>query len=730
MVFTEKGSCRSLAHKCMLTNIMCGPCLHHDSFSDRTLRTLCDEGSEKKDGVCLILHASERDERMLARDANEEEGSQPTQRTKRKQRSRSAPPAPPIGNPTIKPPGRRKKKGRLTEEGDGFRATVKKFREGLEVKNVGAVEKGILQILAGTDKICINPTGASKATKSRENTTAGALLNGVASLASKETSHVYRDKIVKNAYKKAPTLAAPLATSDASAAHSIANKKVTAKMHSVNQAVLDNYCSVIKDDLTTPKARRPYIALFAGTDGVTRPMAEKMIGYLINEFEWKKARLHAKWPGALKQTPKVKAFRQRVSTLKLQRLLHHLEAPGNLQRYAYGTKLLQLAEGTDASATVNIDKVDRLKKTIDLTVEYIMSLEADMMDGFGEEEIQEEERCACRERDTYRRCRLKDKHQGKHKFTGKGSLSVTAVRNLVKTLTGDDIKRLSGLDDTKVLKGRENFNRMRRLSEEICNNVTQRKEFISRIDDCEVYYLTDFQNHLQRDGDQKCHCLTCGFCEEDDAAAGIECANRQTHKNCCVKCTESYGIIEDLRTEFMLQQAAIVALGGSALERQEDQELSRDLDRAGEDLTEYRSHLARHQAEQDFDALELNDLQDDTAVIVSDFKMKILSCFFRENQLKWFGKRGTSCLGFMIISNSTCSEARRQGIKEVKFIMTMTDAALQDEQCVASAKHEVYTKHLVPKITKVSFHSDGAGCFKAVGVPQSCSTSLDSLDWY
>ena len=31
--------------------------------------------------------------------------------------------------------------------------------------------------------------------------------------------------------------------------------------------------------------------------------------------------------------------------------------------------------------------------------------------------------------------------------------------------------------------------------------------------------------------------------------------------------------------------------------------------------------------------------------------MKILACFFRKNQALFFGKRGTSLLGFMVITN-------------------------------------------------------------------------------
>ena len=150
------------------------------------------------------------------------------------------------------------------------------------------------------------------------------------------------------------------------------------------------------------------------------------------------------------------------------------------------------------------------------------------------------------------------------------------------------------------------------------------------------------------------------------------------------------------------------------LELQELEEIDADLSRAEADLIEYRSHLARHKAESDFDAEELQSLEDDQALVISDYKMKILACFFRENQQRWFGKRGTSCIGFMIVTNSTDPAVRAKGIKEVKFVMMLTDDTVQDEWEVACAKYEICTNHLPEGIKRVCFHSDGAGNFRSV----------------
>ena len=113
-----------------------------------------------------------------------------------------------------------------------------------------------------------------------------------------------------------------------------------------------------------------------------------------------------------------------------------------------------------------------------------------------------------------------------------------------------------------------------------------------------------------------------------------------------------------------------------ALQRLE--ELRYDIECRKNDLVEFRSHLARHLSEEEKAKEELANLADDEAIVTSDYKMKILSCFFRKNQKKWFGKRGTSMLGFMITTNPKDEEQRAKGVKEVNFVMMVTDDTLQD----------------------------------------------------
>jgi len=63
----------------------------------------------------------------------------------------------------------------------------------------------------------------------------------------------------------------------------------------------------------------------------------------------------------------------------------------------------------------------------------------------------------------------------------------------------------------------------------------------------------------------------------------------------------------------------------------------------------YRSHIAQAKHESEWDNDFYSNLGEDECILVLDFKMKILSSFYREKSKDWFSKRGFSCLGAMII---------------------------------------------------------------------------------
>jgi hypothetical protein len=107
---------------------------------------------------------------------------------------------------------------------------------------------------------------------------------------------------------------------------------------------------------------------------------------------------------------------------------------------------------------------------------------------------------------------MKEKiHEGRCKFTPKGSICMSTATELIQSLTANDIKRLAGLDDVKVLKGRENFETLCKFAEKYCKAGKERQMALDQINQAELFYQTDYVGHLERESSHKCDCLTCGF---------------------------------------------------------------------------------------------------------------------------------------------------------------------------------------------------------------------------
>ena len=388
---------------------------------------------------------------------------------------------------------------------------------------------------------------------------------------------------------------------------------------------------------------------------------------------------------------------------------------------------------------VTLENIERSKKASRLAAEFVIQTFEEVTALTSTDVPESHLRCQKLERDSYRRCLCKRDHTRNCKFTPPGSISMTTATELIKSLTGNDIKKLSGLDDVKTERGRENFVRMRRLAGQLCS-LEEAPALKKEVDDTELYHKTDFDHHLSRQAEHSCSCLTCGFWNKGTATHAKKklwvtlskislnlfrsiisstlylqtirmTSNAPPDTNAHVrKCTQGYRILAILEERARANRLA----ANGVLEKQQIEEMLHEIVLAKEDLDEYRSHLSRLKTEAEFDQKELEELADDIAKIISDWKMKLLACYFRENQAKFFGKRGVSLLRFMIVTNLQDKKSRVADLKDVRFVMMINEDTLQDEWSVMCAKQEIYSNHLPEFISKVKFQSDGAGCFSSM----------------
>jgi hypothetical protein len=227
----------------------------------------------------------------------------------------------------------------------------------------------------------------------------------------------------------------------------------------------------------------------------------------VSRQEWWRIGVHTRYPGAFKPVEKEKRFCCRVDSDVLRKLVSFLNSPGNLQQYVFGTQVREILGGTDS---VHLGNVSRLKNLDKLVGDFIKSVIGEMDAMLAHNLPKTENCCICLDRHSMQRCMKERKHSGKCNFTPKGSVSASTIQDLIQSFTAGDIKSLSGLDDVRVLKGRDNFKSLRVIAKKVCK-YEDADATVKKIDDCEIFYQTDYVPHLAKVGSHSCNCLTCGF---------------------------------------------------------------------------------------------------------------------------------------------------------------------------------------------------------------------------
>jgi hypothetical protein len=283
------------------------------------------------------------------------------------------------------------------------------------------------------------------------------------------------------------------------------------------EAVIDHVAGLSKT-----RERRPFLAAAAAKNH-RKKTVEEVFGVNITHDEWHNINVHAIYPGPFVEAQRKPFSRRKVSKDVLVKMLQYLDLPGNLQKYAVGRKIVALFHQTSYA---ELDNVARMKKVTRLAAEFICSLSAEL-DNIGLSQSdpavaalpESDKRCQHFEDATLRRCMCERGHEGKHRLTPPGSISLTTAMELIQSMTFSEIKRLTGLDDIKVSKGRENFELMRQLAKIYCP-AEQYQSMVKRIDDHELFCQTDLTLHYKSVGGHRCNCLTCGFFSEGKSRMG------------------------------------------------------------------------------------------------------------------------------------------------------------------------------------------------------------------
>ena len=215
--------------------------------------------------------------------------------------------------------------------------------------------------------------------------------------------------------------------------------------------------------MTNTSLRRPILACLRTIERdenkekrLSKVHVEDALNCRISHREWHNIGIHARYPGPFVPVHRKKSFKNRVDGQELLKLLHFLDSPGNLQKYAFGTQVLQLLDG---SQSVTAACVHRHQKLETLSIKFIRAL-SDEMAGIASEVLPESnDRCQQLEERTLRRCIKHRGHGRKCAYSHKAvsPISLKTTKMLISALTASEVKKLTSLDAFKVFKGRENF---------------------------------------------------------------------------------------------------------------------------------------------------------------------------------------------------------------------------------------------------------------------------------
>ena len=268
----------------------------------------------------------------------------------------------------------------------------------------------------------------------------------------------------------------------------------------------------------------------------TKPRAEEMLGEKISRYEWRHAKMHALYPGAMKPVEVIKYSRSRFNTDALVNFLGYLDG-NHLQNHAYGDKDYKAANG----ASIQLDAVSTTATASKILKDYAAKFKTSPSSS------QNESKCGKKNHLTDLCCCLPKSHEGQCSFTSKEMLSHCSVKRILAGLTKGALKSKAGLDDEDVLKGSNSIERLVEIFEELAPTVGLTKEecktMKARIDKILQYHKTGFVLHLKKEAERSCQCISCGLHSDTEP---VPCQYRECSASACAECEESFQVFSEL----------------------------------------------------------------------------------------------------------------------------------------------------------------------------------------
>ena len=379
----------------------------------------------------------------------------------------------------------------------------------------------------------------------------------------------------------------------------------------------------------------------------------------VTEWQIKRARHHARVNGPGAAVDKTFRHRVKLDMKKVDHFIDFVSRPYYHQDVAYGVRKLKLENGD----TITMPNVVRTVTRSTMITQYLQ-------------------------------------HCNDESFE---PLSRRTLFRILEVREASQRKSLQGLDNTAA-DGSAAFKTLRTIVESLEGvgvNRQQCQQIERNLDKGKQYLKTEYRVHCM-DGDSQCadHCRPYALSDSHDKDFRVNC-NHQ-HSVLCTDC-------ELLKNTLRELEDLINRHSSNSYSEEDKQDHLHDFNQAEDKILRWKAHVLRSVNQEVAKQHVLQNLDDQSVLVVMDWAMKFTQTKFREKQSDWYGKRGLS----WHISSAVKKDTKAKNHVAVTSYVHLLDSCNQDWYSVLSIAEDLFRniRSNDSNVSKAYIRSDEAGCY-------------------
>ena len=402
------------------------------------------------------------------------------------------------------------------------------------------------------------------------------------------------------------------------------------------------------------QTKRQILSLFA--NDFSRVELQQMIPGL-SKWRIDEARQHVIHRGKGLPVLEQPIFRRRIDAAKVDHFLDFISRPDLLQDVAFGTKNLKL----DSGEHIIIPAVIRTLIPSRVIEQYAAYCKEEGFEPAGERSLfRILDVCSAS---------MQKSLQGLDNVTAAGAQAFQNLEGVVHTLEESGSRREWGEAKIKALK------------------------------EAKRYLKTDYKVHVSRQEDCRDHCTVHALSDPSESSTDFQGECYHNHACHCERCEA----LESVTTEILQE------LEDSDVSEEKKSRVLFDYKESLHNISAWKAHLLRSVNQEEAKQDTLDNLNQESCLIVMDWATKFLPHHYREQMSEFFGKRGRSWHVSAVITKSSTADKF-----QVECFVHLFNSCTQNSFAVASI-----IEHLL-KTLKKEYHvlnqaflrSDNAGCYK------------------